>query len=248
MTAFRKGTVQTALMAAVLLVIPGRQALAQHAAGAGATHSDEPLLTQVMIDQLEWRDQADDPKVAEGHAWIGYDLDKLWFKVDGSVADGSVDELELQALYSRGITPFWDLQVGVRHDEHESTSRDWAVIGLHGLAPYFLESDLALFVGESGDTALRMEAEYEALLTQRLILSPELKVEFHGQDDALTGTGAGLSHVTAGLRLRYEIHRQFAPYTGIRWQRRYGQTADYHRDSGQPVEQVHWVAGVRFWF
>lgn len=248
MTLFRKSTRHVALMAMALLATTARYATAQHGDIADSMHSADPLLTRVVVDQLEWRDQADDPTILEGDAWIGYDLNKLWLKVDSSYSDGSVDELELQALYSRGITPFWDLQLGLRHDDLETTDRDWAVLGLHGLAPYFLESEVELFLGESGDTALRLKAEYEALLTQRLVLSPELKMEFHGQNDTRTGTGSGLSSVKAGLRLRYEFHRQFAPYTGITWQRQYGQTADYARKSGQAVEKAHWVAGVRFWF
>lgn len=248
MTLFRTGKPHVAHMAMVLFAATAPYAAAQHGNPADAMHSDDPLRTQVMIDQLEWRDQADDPTVLEGDAWIGYDLERLWLKVDGSHSEGSVGELELQALYSRGITPFWDLQLGLRHDDLASTGRNWAVLALHGLAPYFLESEVELFLGESGATAFRMKAEYDALLTQRLVLSPELKMELHGQNDVRTGTGSGLSSVTAGLRLRYEIHRQFAPYTGIRWQRRYGQTADYHRESGQPVQQTHWVAGVRIWF
>lgn len=248
MTLFRKHTRSVALMAAALLATTAPCALAQHDHAVEAMHSGDPLLSRVMIDQLEWRDQANDPTVMEGHAWVGYDLDKLWLKVDSSYSEGRIDELELQALYSRAITPFWDLQIGLRHDDRDAADRNRAVLGLHGLAPYFLESEVELFLGESGDTALRMKAEYEALLTQRLILSPEVKMEFHGQNDARAGTGSGLSSITAGLRLRYEIHRQFAPYAGIQWQRRYGQTADFHRDSDEPVEQAHWVAGVRIWF
>lgn len=248
MTLFRTRTRHVAIMALIVLASTARHAIAQHGNVADAMHSDDPLLTKVVVDQLEWRDQSDDPTILEGDAWIGYDLDKLWLKVDSSYSEGSIDELELQALYSRGITPFWDLQLGLRHDDLDSGDRSRAVLGLHGLAPYFLESDVELFLGESGDTALRMKVEYDALFTQRLILSPELKVELNGQNDARTGTGSGLSSIKAGLRLRYEIHRQFAPYAGISWQRHYGRTADYHRDSGEAVEQAHWVAGVRFWF
>lgn len=248
MTSFRTARQSAVLLATALLATAAPYASAQHGNPADAMHSDDPLLARVTVDQLEWREQANDPTVLEGDAWIGYDLDRLWLKVDASHSEGSVEELELQALYSRAITPFWDLQLGLRHDDFGSADRNRAVLGLHGLAPYFLESEVALFLGESGDTTLRVKAEYDALLTQRLVLSPELKMELHGQNDVLTGTGSGLSSVTAGLRLRYEIHRQFAPYAGVRWKRRYGQTADYRRESGQPVEQAHWVAGLRFWF
>ena len=181
---------------------------------AGA--KDDPLLTKVLIDQLEVRNADDgNPWVLDGQGWIGKDLQKLWLKVEVERNDGETEEAELQALYSQAIAPFWDIQVGLRQDFQPSPNRSWAVIGLQGLAPYLFEIDTALFVGESGRTALRLKAEYELLFTQRLILTPEIEANFYGKNDEELGIGSGLSDLNTGLRLRYEIRREFAPYIGV---------------------------------
>ena len=220
--------------------------------GIGQAHGaskDDPVLTMTKLDQFEVRDaDGSDPIILEGQAWIGQDLHKLWLKTELEYVDSDTEEAELQALYSRAIAPFWDVQVGLRKDFEPSPSRNWAVLGLQGLAPYLFEIDTALFLGESGRTGLRLEAEYELLFTQRLILSPEIEVNFHGQNDEATGTGSGLSNVELGLRLRYEIRREFAPYIGINWSKKYGNTADFSRQEGADVSDTQLVVGIRAWF
>lgn len=216
---------------------------------AMAHDNDDPVLVHVMIDQLEWRIADDaDPYALEAQGWIGRDLDKLWIKADVEHEDGGTEEAEIQALYSRAIAPFWDLQAGLRHDMEPDPDRDWGVIGIQGLAPYFFEVDAALFVGASGDTAARLSAEYEWLFTQRLVLSPEVTVNFYGQDDARREIGSGLSDAQAGLRLRYEIRREFAPYIGVNWTRSFGDTADFAREHGDVTSDFQWVVGIRAWF
>ena len=210
---------------------------------------DDPLLGKVMIDQLEVRDADENNLVVlAAQGWLGKDLQKLWFKTDVERVDGETEEAELQALYSQAIAPYWDVQVGMRQDFQPTPSRTWAVIGLQGLAPYFFEIDTALFIGESGRTALRLEAEYELLFTQRLILTPEIEVNIYGQNDADIGIGSGLSDIEAGLRLRYEIRREFAPYIGVNWNKSFGDTADFARSAGEETDDLQWVIGVRVWF
>jgi copper resistance protein B len=210
---------------------------------------DDPLLGKVMIDQLEVRDADEkNPVVLAAQGWLGKDLHKLWIKTDVERVDSRTQEAELQALYSQAIAPFWDVQVGVRQDFQPTPNRTWAVIGFQGLAPYFFEIDTALFVGESGRTALRLDAEYELLFTQRLILTPEIEVNFYGQNDAELGVGSGLSDIEAGLRLRYEIRREFAPYIGVNWNKSFGNTADFARNAGEEIDDLQWVIGVRAWF
>ncbi|MCB1727488.1 MAG: copper resistance protein B, partial [Gammaproteobacteria bacterium] len=153
-----------------------------------------------------------------------------------------------QALYSRAIAPYWDLQVGWRHDIRPKPDRDWLAIGFEGLAPYWFEVDAAAFIGEGGQVGARLEAEYEWMFTQRWVLSPELKVNLHTKNDEATGTGSGLSDTELGLRLRYEIRREFAPYIGVNWVKKYGNTADFARDEGEDTDDVQFVAGVRAWF
>jgi len=214
-----------------------------------AGSKDDPLLTKALIDELEVRyaDEAD-PWVLNGQAWVGKDLQKLWFKAEMERADGETEEAELQALYSQAIAPFWDVQFGLRQDFQPTPSRSWGVIGLQGLAPYFFEIDTALFIGESGRSALRLEAEYELLFTQRLILTPEIEINFYGQNDVDLGIGSGLSDIETGLRLRYEIRREFAPYIGVIWNKSFGNTADFARNEGKDTDDLLWVIGVRAWF
>ena len=216
---------------------------------ARASAEDDPLLLMGILDQLEMRDTSGDNTFSwDAQGWFGKDLRKLWFKTEGKRAAGSTDEAEFQFLYSKAIARYWELQVGVRHDFEPSPSQSWAVIGVQGLAPYFFETDIALFVGESGRTALRFESEYELLLTQRLILTPEIEVNFYGQDDAAVGIGSGLSDLELGLRLRYEIRREFAPYIGVNWSKLFGQTKDFARGAGESTSEAQLVIGLRVWF
>ncbi len=211
--------------------------------------SNDPLLGMVMINQLETRvGDGDDPAVLEGEAWVGKDLNKIWFKTDVEYVGSETEELEVQALYSRAIARYWDIQGGWRHDNKPKPNRDWFAIGIKGLAPYFFEIDSALFVGSEGRTAFRLEAEYEMLFTQKLILTPEISLNFYGKDDEKTGVGSGLSDLQTGLRLRYEIVREFAPYIGVNFNRVYGRTASYVKDGGDDIFEARFVAGIRAWF
>ena len=210
---------------------------------------DDPLLTMLVVEQLEIREtDGDNPLVWDAEGWVGKDLHKLWIKTDGEYVDERVEEMELQLLYSRAVAPYWDLQLGWRRDIRPTPERDWMAFGLKGLAPYFFDIDASLFVGESGRTAARLKAEYEVMLTQRLILAPEVELNLHGKDDSDTETGSGLSDIEAGLRLRYEVRREFAPYIGLNWTRLYGNTADFAREEGEDVDDLQMVLGVRFWF
>ena len=216
---------------------------------SAAAGKDDPVLTKVIIDQLEVRmTDGPDPWVLDAQAWIGRDLDKLWLKVEAENVDGHIAEAEVQALYGRAIDPYWDLQVGWRHDIRPEPSRDWLALGLVGLAPYWLEVDAAAFIGEGGQVAVRLKGEYEWMFTQRWVLSPEMEVNLHSKDDEEVGIGSGLSNLELGLRLRYEIRRELAPYIGVNWTRKFGNTADFARDEGEDTNDVQFVAGVRAWF
>lgn len=208
----------------------------------------DPMLTFFRVDQLEVRDRGHSNLNWELEGWIGRDLNKLWFKFEGERDDGETEDNELLLLYSRAIAPYWDLQLGVRHDFDPSPERSWAVIGVQGLAPYFFEIDTALFIGESGRTALRFEAEYELLLTQQWVLTPELEANFYGRNDEEIGIGSGFSDLELGLRLRYEVTRKFTPYIGINWERKYGNTADFARQEGEAREETEFIIGLRAWF
>lgn len=236
---------QSKRLVGLLLVLP----VCTGTTMALASGNDDPLLSKVMIDQLEVRNtDGPDPVVLDGQAWIGYDLNKLWIKTDATRVDGATEDAELQALYSKAVAPFWDVQMGVRRDFLPKPSRNWLVLGVQGLSPYFFDVDTALFLGESGRSAFRFKAEYEMLFTQQLILTPEVTVNLYGRNDPDTGTGSGLADTEIGLRLRYEIQRKIAPYIGVNWNRKYGNTADYARAAGEDTQDNQWVIGLRAWF
>jgi len=211
--------------------------------------SDDPVLGKLMINQFELRPgDGPDPVVFEGQGWVGKDLHKLWIKADVEYVDSKTEEAEFQFLYSRAIAPYWDFQAGLRHDDRPKPKRDWLALGFEGLSPYYFEVDAAAFIGEDGRTALRLEGEYEILFTQKLILTPEVEINFYGKNDPETGVGSGLSDMQLGLRLRYEIRREFAPYIGINWIKKFGNTADFARAEGEDTSDTRIVAGVRAWF
>jgi copper resistance protein B len=213
---------------------------------AGA--KDDPLLFMLNIDQLETRNGDEDPDVLEAQAWIGYDLHKLWIKTEIERVNNTNESAELQLLYGRAVSPFWDFQIGLRRDFDPVPKRHWAVIGFQGLAPYFVDIDTALFIGESGRTALRFEAEYEQMLTQRLVLIPEIELNFFGQTDSAIDIGSGLANSEFGLRLAYEIRREFAPYIGINWETKYGETKRIAQQHSENTEDTQVVVGFHAWF
>ncbi|MBF0266414.1 MAG: copper resistance protein B [Gammaproteobacteria bacterium] len=210
---------------------------------------DDPIIGKVIIDQLEQRfTDGKDPYILEAQAWVGRDLNKLWFKIDSEWVDGENEELEVQALYSRAIDPYWDLQIGWRHNARPTPSQDWLALGFQGLAPYWVEVDAALFIADSGQVNARVSAEYEMMITQQLVLAPEASINFYSKNDAQQGIGSGLSDTQLGLRLRYEINREFAPYIGVNWTQKYGNTADHARDEGGDSSNVQGLVGIRAWF
>ncbi len=218
-------------------------------ASAHADAEDDPVLLKLMLNQLETRGSGSDRVDSwEAEAWIGKDLTKLWIKSDGERASGRTEDAELQFLYSKAVSTYWDFQIGIRQDFKPSPDRSWFAIGFNGLAPYFFHIDTALFIGESGRTALRFEAEYELLLTQRLILTPEIEMNLYGKNDPAVLIGSGLSDVEAGLRLRYEIRREFAPYIGVNWSRLFGNTAEFARAAGESASDTQFAIGLRAWF
>lgn len=216
---------------------------------AGHTVHDDAIHSYWLLDRLEvWDADRATGTGWEAMAWVGTDLDRIWLRSEGEHAAGRVESADLEVLYGRAVAPWWDLVAGVRHDFGEGPSQTFAAIGVQGLAPYMFEVEATAYVGQSGQTAASFEAEYETLFTNRLILQWVAEAELHGKDDERRGVGSGLSTVEAGLRLRYEFTRQFAPYIGIVHERAYGNTADFRRVAGEDIEDTRFVAGVRIWF
>ncbi len=214
-----------------------------------AMTEDDPLISKVLIDQFETRivDGADST-VLKADAWLGYDLHKLWLKVDLEKVGSELEESELQMLYSRALDPYWDLQVGWRHNNKPGPTRDWLAVGVKGLAPYWVETDAALFFNDAGQVNVRLTLEYEIMFTQRLVLISELGMNFFSRKDEAAETGSGLSDMSFGLRLGYEIKRAFAPYIGINRTQKFGGTADHAHTAGESVSDTQFVLGIRAWF
>jgi len=218
---------------------------------AGMKH--EPMIAAAFVDQFEIRDVDNDvgqsnAVIFDMQAWVGKDINKLWFKMDLERVDSEIEHAELQALYSKAFASYWDLQFGLRNDFKPEPSRSWAVVGIKGLAPYYFEIDSALFFGEEGRAAFRFEAEYDLLFTQKLILTPQLTLNAYAKDDFKLGLAKGLADSEIGLRLRYEIKREFAPYVGVSALNKYGDTADYVESLGEKSHEVELVLGLKFWF
>lgn len=194
-----------------------------------------------MAERLERHQQdGEDLTLWDAQGWFGGDYHKLWLKTEGEwLHDTSeVGHSELQLLYSRAVAPFWDLQAGLRHDEGMLATRNYAVFGVQGLAPYWFEVDMAAFISEEAGLQLRLEAEYDLRLTQKLLLQPRLQFNHAFDDDVAAGIRQGVADSNVALRLRYEIRREFAPYIGI--ERDFGG----HR---QP-DETRLVAGLRLWW
>jgi len=204
--------------------------------------------SQVMANLLEYRARSGgDGYHWDGEAWFGGDLNRLVLKSEGEGDRHGVEDGEVQALYSRAVGLYTDLQVGVRQDL-EPKSRTYATVGFETLLPYWIEAGGALFASTKGDVLGRVEGSIDWRLTQRLILQPRAELNFAAQDVPETATGSGLSDGELGLRLRYEIRREFAPYVGVSWGRRFGHSADYARARGQDVSDTSFVVGLRAWF
>ena len=210
---------------------------------------DEAHFGAVLIDRLESVQSSDNSWFAfSGQAWYGGTYDRANLKLELEADSGTVEHSRTELLWSHAVASFWDTQLGVRFDSGETPDRTWAAFGVQGIAPYWFHVDATLYAGEHGDTAARLEAEYEVLFTQRLILQPRLEANLYGQNDVDTGNGSGLSDLTLGLRLRYEITRQFAPYVGVQWAGLYGNAADYASNDNMPTEVTSWVIGLHMWF
>jgi copper resistance protein B len=206
--------------------------------------------SKVMVSLAEYqaRTRGEGGYRWEGQAWFGGDINRFVLKTEGegSRRDG-LEASEAQALYSHAIGPYFDLQAGVRQDFNPHV-RTYATVGVEGLAPYWFDVEGALFLSTQGELLARAEATYDLRLTQRWILQPRAELNFAAQDTRETRTGSGLSNAEFGLRLRYEITREFAPYVGISYDRKFGATASYARASGEAADATSLVVGVRAWF
>ena len=215
----------------------------------GMDMADSAAQSMLLIDQLEavhGRDANGQDWEAQG--WYGSDSNKLWLRTEGERSGGKFEDGDLEDFWNHSLATYWSTQLGARQDFGIGPARNWAAFGVQGISPYWFELEATAYAGSSGRTAARVRAEYELLFTQKLILQPELEANFYGKDDPQRRIGSGLSDVQFGLRLRYEIRREFAPYIGVNFVDRVGATADFAHQDHQPVFDRQIVAGIRIWF
>jgi copper resistance protein B len=211
---------------------------------------DQHAFGNLRVNRLErvWTRRGSNLTSYDLQGRFGRDFDYLVVKAEGEVAKGKLHDSRTEFLWAHAVAGYWDTQLGVRLDKGTGRSREWLAAGIQGLAPYWFDLSATAYLGNGGRTALRLDGEYDWRLTQKLILKPRTEWTFYGKDDRENGRGKGLSTATAGVRLRYEITRQIAPYVGVEWQKSFGRTSDFVRASGGRDSQTRWVAGLSFWF
>jgi len=239
-----------------LLALAPEAVFAQEASHAdmpvgNATHEtlEDPFNRAFKIDELEWLDADDAADLRwDVDMWAGYSLNKLTLRTEGEQRDGDIERSELQLLWTRSVTRWWDIVAGARADFAPGSDQSWAAFGVQGLAPYRFDVEATAFLSDGGDTAARIEADYDLKITKRMILQPKIELNWYGQTDLERGYGAGLSSGEAALRLRYELRREVAPYIGLVHERLWGDNADAASAAGRDPSDTSLVAGIRLRF
>jgi copper resistance protein B len=215
-----------------------------------AAVNDNAIHQYTSLDRLEYgTGDGPDSYLWEAQGWIGGDMNRFWWKTEGEgeFKDSSPEETSFEASYGRTITPFWNALVGARYDLHPGDDRAFGMLKLQGLAPFYIDTEASFFVSEHGVPSFRGEFEYEALITQRLRLVPRAEINI-GARDADYGLGGGLQNTELGLRLKYQVVREFAPYIGVRWEQKYGDTRHITHAEGEDASSTAFVVGISAWY
>lgn len=220
---------------------------------AAAQIMDQKVYTFVLFDQLEYRTSGARPLSWDIVGWVGGDFHRLWIKSEGvQTTTGGGGDVEVQGLYGRLIAPFWEVQTGLRVDARYGAGQEQVrvlgVFGFEGLAPYWFDIEPLLFVSQDGDLSARLTASYDMFLTQRLVAQPRLETNMAVQEVPEFGVASGFNDIDFGLRLRYELRREYAPYVGLLWERRLGDATVLARRAGEGASDLSIVAGLRIWF
>ncbi|MEO8682171.1 MAG: copper resistance protein B [Vicinamibacterales bacterium] len=210
---------------------------------------DNSVNYQVLFDRFEWQRASGTNDLGwDNTSWVGKDLSRLWLRTEGHTEDGAVADAQAQLLVGHSFARWWDVVAGVRQDVRPGSPQTWAAVGIQGLAPYWFAIEATGYVGASGRTHAKVDVEYELLVTNRLVLQPLVEVDMYGKRDPERRVGAGLSSVGAGLRLRYEFMRELAPYFGLTWDQKFGETGDFAKADGQGIRSLKFATGIRWWF
>jgi copper resistance protein B len=208
----------------------------------------DPLNKLVLVDRFESEDAPGSPLSWDLNAWVGRDLKKLWVRSEGERRDGEMERAEIEVLFGNAFARWWEVLAGMRHEVEPGESQDWAAVGVRGTAPYRFEIEATAYAANGGRAALRVETQRDLLVTNRLVLQPQVELNWHGESDPARLRGAGLADAELGLRLRYEIRREVAPYVGLVRERSFGRTAALLRNAGRDTGDTRLVAGIRVWF
>lgn len=215
----------------------------------GNTMADNDVYHQFLFDRFEAiRAPAATGLAWDMHGWIGKDINRLWLKLQGMRLFGKTEDAKVEALWGHAFAPFWDWQTGIRRDFGGGPARTWAAFGIQGLAPYWFDAEATLYVSNAGRVAARVRSTYDVRFSQRIVLTPEIEANAYAKTDEAREIGSGLADLRLGLRLRYEVLRDFAPYIGVVWGKKMGKTADFARAAGQSATDRQIIAGIRWWF
>lgn len=210
---------------------------------------DNLVHSLARLDRFEWQSRKGQGGPSwEARGWIGLDRNRLWFRTEGDTENADrIDSAEAHALYGHMIARWWDVVAGIRQDIRPGAPQTWAAVGIQGVAPYWFELDATAYLATGGRTQLRFEVEYELLLTNRLVLQPLVEMNVFGKADPERAVDRGLATSEVGLRMRYAIRREFAPYVGVTWNQKHFGTAEMARAAGEHGGGTRVVVGVRMW-
>ncbi len=214
------------------------------------TMNNDPFVGYAILNQNEIRTGNGTTTYRwDGEGWYGGNINRAWFKTEGNLdaRTGALDDTEVQTFYSRAISPFFNLQAGARYDFGNIPGQGWAIFGVEALAPFFFDVGAHTFISSDGHLGARLDGSYDLYVTQRFMLQPQIEMNFYGKRDARRGTGSGLSDIDTGLRLRYEVTREFAPYVGVAYEGKFGGSAALARAAGEPTGSVRLTLGIRLW-
>jgi copper resistance protein B len=214
----------------------------------GSPVDDEHVWVHAILDQFEGRFGSENGLRWDGQAWTGTDTHRLWLKSEGELQNGKVSDGQHEILYDTPISTYFDLQTGLRYDLDKQAGRGWAAFGIEGLSQYFFHVSATAYASDTGHFGGKLFGSYDLLITQRLILQPEIELNLYTKADPKRLVGPGLSDIDTGLRLRYEISRKFAPYVGLSYGKRFGQTGRLAAAAGEKKDLLRFALGVRAWF
>ncbi len=218
------------------------------AAPYGSPVADEDAWMHAILDQFEGRIGRANGLRWEGEAWTGTDTDRVWLKSEGELQNGELSDGQNEIFYDTPISTYFDLQAGLRYDLDNRAGRGWAALGIEGLSQYFFHVSATGYASDTGHFAAKLFASYDLLITQRLILQPEMEINLYTKSDPRRLAGSGLSVLDTGLRLRYEFSRKVAPYIGLSYERGFGETQRFALTAGEKMDALRFAVGVRSWF